>query len=356
MNKISKIINQAGLNFDQKMFVINNEDYFSQFGDYSWAETKPLIQVEDKVLEKYQWKLIKPDGDQAVNKVYNSQPQLGYFIRSKPNSKAVGSINTCYLISQPQLEQNVHNIIIGQKNSRLQILTGCTALDQMPVNIHNGVTEIYVEENAEVVFTMVHSWNKNSQVHPRTVVQVEKGGKFISNYLIFDPVKKLDTNPQVFLKGANSKAVLKSFVYSHSGVDIELGGEIYLEAPEARGEVQTHAVVAGGGKTLTRGRLVGRAEKVRAHLECSAIILSPDAKFRTVPELQAEMDNLDLSHEASIGKISSEEIEYLQSRGISREEARQMVVRGFIDQSIGDLSPVLQNKVDRVISQSKYGL
>ncbi len=355
MNKISQIINQAGLNFNDQMFVIANSGYFSKFGKFDWAETQPITEVSPDILNKYQWKLIHRDQDESTKKVARDRNKLGYYIKAKKGKKVVAPINTCYVISQPKLEQNVHNIIVAEDKSKLQILTGCTALHQMTENVHNGITEIYVGPGAEVTFTMIHSWSEQSQVHPRTAVKVAEGGRFISNYLIFDPVAELDSNPKVFLEGEGGKAVLKSFIYSHPKSKIDLGGEIHLNSKKSRGEIQTHAVV-GGGRTITRGTLIGRAEDIRAHLECSAIVLSPEGQFKTIPALQSEHDNLDLSHEASIGKISSQEIEYLQTRGVSREKAKEMIVRGFIDKSIGDLSPVLQEKVDNVVNQAQHGL
>ncbi len=355
MNKISQIINRAGLDFNDRMFVIANEEYFSQFGKYDWAETKPITEVNQEVLSEYQWQLIKPDQDAISQKVYQDKNHLGYYIRAAENKTAVAPINTCYVISRPKTEQNVQNLIVAEDNSKLQILTGCTALHQMTENIHNGVTEIYVGKNAQVTFTMIHSWSEQSRVYPRTAVKVADGGKFISNYLIFDPVSKLDTNPKVLLEGKNSKAVLNSFICSHPQSNVELGGEIHLNGQGSSGEILTHAVVSGG-KTITRGTLFGRAEEIRGHLECSAIVLSPEAEFQTIPALHSELDNLNLSHEASIGKISSRQIEYLQTRGISNQKAKQMIVQGFIDDSVGDLTPVLQLKINNLLDQVKEGL
>ncbi len=354
MNNIPDIIKQSGLNFSERMFVIANDKYFSSFGDYDWAETESIKKVAENKLKPYSWQLVKPKQDKVTHQVYSASQNLGYYIRSRKGANAVAPINTCYVISQPDFKQNVHNVIVAEEGSKLQILTGCTADHQMPMNIHNGVTEIYVKKDAQVIFTMVHAWSKSSEVYPRTAVNVEKGGKFVSNYLIFDPISKLETNPKVYLNGESSKAVLKSFIYSHPESKINLAGEIHLNAQQTRGEIETHAVV-GGGNTITRGTLFGRAEGIRAHLECSAIVLTPDSTFQTIPALRSELDNLDMSHEASIGKISNDQIEYLQSRGISKDKARQMVVRGFIDKSVGDLSPLVQTKINQILAKTAKG-
>jgi len=355
MSKISDAIKRAGLSLGEEMFVVANNQYFSQFGDYEWAETSSLDEVKRSKIKPYLWKLISPDDDEITRKVVEDKDGIGYFIKAKENTTAVAPINTCYVINQPSFEQNVHNVIVAEPGAKLQILTGCTADHQMAANIHRGITEIYVKEGAEVVFTMIHSWSSKSRVFPKTAVKVEKGGQFISNYLIFDPVMEMKANPKVYLDGEAAKAVLKSFIYSHPDSKIDLGGEVHLNSNYSRGEIETHAVV-GGGETVTRGTLYGRAEEIVAHLECSAIVLSDKAKFKTIPALVSELDNLNMSHEASIGKISRQQIEYLQTRGIDEEDARRMIVRGFIDQSVGDLTPFVQSKINQILAKTSRGL
>ncbi len=355
MNKISDAIRRTGLSLGEEMFVVANNQYFSQFGDYDWAETSPLNKVKRSKIKPYLWQLINPDEDKITKRVKADKDGIGYFIKAEKNTTAVAPINTCYVINQPSFEQNVHNVIVAEPGSKLQILTGCTADHQMAANTHRGVTEIYVKQGAEVTFTMIHSWSAKSRVFPKTAVKVEAGGQFISNYLIFDPVMEMKANPRVYLEGKEAKAVLKSFIFSHPDSKVDLGGEIHLNSERARGEIETHAVV-GGGETVTRGTLFGRAEEITAHLECSAIVLSENGKFETIPALVSELDNLNMSHEASIGKISRQQIEYLQTRGIDEEDARRMIVRGFIDQSVVDLTPFVQAKINQILAKTSRGL
>ncbi len=310
-------------------------------------------------LKKRAWKLISPDKDEITQAVFHAKDTDGYFIRSfarkqKPRETTTVSVTTCLSTTENKFTQNVHNIIVAEKNSDLNIITGCITPYEIESNLHKGITEIYVEEGATVTFTMIHAWNKGSEVKPRTAVNVAKGGKFISNYVLISPVASLDTNPQIYLSGENSIAQLNSFVYSYENSKIDLGGTIHLNDKNSRGTINS-SIVIDGGDIKNRGTLIGNSDGIFAHLECNAIILKP-CFFETVPILQATLPNLDMSHEASIGKINQDEIEYLQSKGLSASKASQIIIGGFIDTSIQKLNLPVSLDILGIAQMSKEGI
>jgi len=362
--KIDSLVAKTGLDYHDKMFVLENDCglYFQPWED-EYGEMLDVESARKKYgLKKYFWQLIDPQADKVTKAVFKAKTN-GYFIRSfkqkqrerSRNGQYQAAMESCLLATKAEAIQKVHNVIIAEENSSLEVLTGCTAPNRLKASQHYGVTEIFVKKNAQVVFTMVHSWGNDSQVFPKTAVKVEEGGTFVSNYLLFDPVKKLLTNPCVYLEGKSSRGVLKSFVFSHPQSDIDVGGVIHLKGKKSRGEIVAN-IVAKGGKTLSQGTLIGEEEEIKAHLECNAIVLSNKAVVKTIPVLQSQKENLEMSHEASIGKISGKEIEYLQSRGIAEERAKQMIVRGFVDRSLGNLSSSLQMKVEEVVQSAAKGI
>lgn len=353
MSDITKIIDTAGLTYSGSMLVITND------GDVLNPEVNKnalVTNIEDARknmdLKKYWWNVVnrgKDDITKTVEKDLNS----GYFIKVDKNKKA--DVETCLLTTLGEFEQNSHNIIIAEEGSKLGILTGCVADKSISGNVHNGVSEIYVGKNAEVTFTMVHSWNEDSIVNPRTAVRVEEGGKFISNYIILDPVKKVQSDPQIYLEGKGANSALKTFIYSHESSNIEIGGTIHLNKENCIGEIVTN-VVMNKGSVDSKGTLIGNADNIKAHLSCGAMILDDDSEMIAVPKLVANRKNLDMTHEASIGKVSKDQIEYLQTKGISAKDAESMIVRGFIDESLGMLSGALKNKVTTLVEESGKGL
>jgi len=104
-------------------------------------------------------------------------------------------LQACLYLAKARLAQNVHNIIIAEEDSELHIITGCTTASRDEPGLHLGVSEIYVKRGAKVTFTMIHSWNPQAAVRPRTVAVIEEDGLFMSNYLLMKPVHSVQMYP-----------------------------------------------------------------------------------------------------------------------------------------------------------------
>ncbi len=319
---------------------------------------KEAVKKHPEAAEK-SWSIISADKDETTKAVFHAKDTDGYFIRGHSQKKPARettpvNVTTCLTTSEDKFTQNVHNIVIAEENSNMAILTGCLTPFEVENNLHKGITEIFVEKNATLTFTMIHAWNPGSVVYPRTAVSLAEGAKFISNYVLISPVQSLNTNPQIYLEGEGSQAVLNSFLYSYDGGDIDVGGTIHLRGKGGRGTINS-SVVCNGGRVINRGQLIGEAEEIYAHLECNAIILEPSL-FEAIPILTAKLPNLDMSHEASVGKINQDEIEYLQSKGLSAETAQKLIVGGFIDDSMEKLDLPISLDVAGIVQMSKEGM
>jgi hypothetical protein len=108
--------------------------------------------------------------------------------------------------------------------------------------------------------------------------------------------------------------------------------------------------ISGGGVVIARGELIGKKKDIKAHLECSGMLLNDQGKIQAIPILEARHPDVDMSHEASVGKIAEEEIYYLMTRGIAEEEAVSLIVRGFLDTKILGLPEYLEKEVEKTIN------
>lgn len=310
-----------------------------------------LMETSDKKLQILNIK--NPKVEKFVNK-YNIQKNTfkvytGYLILLAPDSQS--SIQTCFLTSQSGFEQNVRNIIIAQENSSLDIFTGCLSNAHVKSNIHNAITDIFVGKNATLTFNMIHSWGETSKVFPKTKIHIEEGGVFISNYVVWDKVKEIRSNPQAFVKD-QGKAVMQSLVYSHENTNLDIGGEIHLEGKESSGEILS-SVVSNGGNYKTVTEIVGKGDDARGHIECNAVLLEQSGMVETIPLLKASNSSVQLSHEASIGKISQEEIQYLQTKGLTQDQARELIVKGFVNDSVKKMPLSVQEKINDMLESGK---
>ncbi|RLC33626.1 SufD family Fe-S cluster assembly protein [Candidatus Shapirobacteria bacterium] len=310
--------------------LIKDEKTVSSLSKQEGVEIWPIAKAlaEFKEIDKYFGRLIRAKKDAYVAKVYD-QRQSGYFIRIVAGVKAKLPTQACLYIKKSNFEQRVHNIIIAEENSELEIISGCLTGQSAQQAIHLGISEIFVKKEAKLTLTMVHKWNKTTKVRPRTAIKVEDGGLFVSNYVCLDSVKDLQMKPVCYLEGDKSRANFNSLVYAPPQSQIDLGVVVYLRGKNSRAKIASK-IVCNQAKVINRGRLVGQGEKSKAHLECGGLIVSKRGMIRAIPEIEGQLANSDLSHEASIGQLSAEAIEYLMARGLSRDKAVSLLISGFL--------------------------
>lgn len=323
---------------------------------HTGVEVMPIKEAlqDPKKMDDYWWRAVDVDADK-----YTATSELdldnGYFIRSLPGEKVVYPLQACLYIRQENFAQHLHNIVVAEEGSELHIITGCATSPHLVSGLHIGVSEFYIKKGAKLTFTMIHNWGKDVYVRPRTGVIVEEDGVFISNYISLRPLKSLQTNPKAILKGKGAVARFNSILVASPTSEIDIGGVVILKAPGTRAEIISRAI-STGGKIISRGLLVGEVPGAKAHLECRGLILSEKGVIHAIPELEGRVAGVEMSHEAAVGKIAQEEIEYLMARGLSEEEATSTIVRGFLNVQIDGLPLELQTEIDNAVKESEKAL
>ncbi|MCJ7615528.1 MAG: SufD family Fe-S cluster assembly protein [Desulfobacterales bacterium] len=301
-------------------------------------------------LGDYMWKSISPDTDKFTSQA-KEKPHEGYFIRSLPGVKTEHPIQACLYIAKDKFSQNVHNVVIAEEGSELHIITGCATAPHLVSGLHVGVSEFYVKKGAKLIFTMIHDWGKKVNVRPRTVINVDEGGVIISNYISLKPVGSLQMFPTTYLHGRGAVARFNSILVASKGSYLDVGSKVVLSAPDSRAEIISRAITSGG-TIIARGSLIGKVAGIKAHLECKGLIIN-DGLMHAIPELQGYVPNVEMSHEAAVGKIDQREIEYLMARGLDEDEAVSTIVRGFLNVDIEGLPENLKNKLDNIIAETQ---
>jgi Fe-S cluster assembly scaffold protein SufB len=319
-------------------------------------EVMAISQALDKYdwLPDYWWQAVAVDTDKYTAHVELNKSD-GYFIRALAGKKTTYPVQACLYLAKAKLAQNVHNIIIAEENSELHIVTGCTVSSGKEPGLHLGVSEFYIKKGAKVTFTMIHSWNPEIAVRPRTGTIIEEDGLFLSNYVLMKPVRSLQTNPLANCLGENATVRFNSILMAPSDSNMDVGSRVLLNARGARTEIISRALTTGGIITA-RGYIEGNAPEVKGHLECRGLILEEKGVIHAIPELKGNLAGIDLSHEAAVGKIAEEEVEYLMARGLTRTEATATIVRGFLHVDIEGLPPELDAELRQAIEASEKEL
>ena len=305
-------------------------------------------------LSEYLWNVVPVDQDKYTARA-ELEFQNGYFVRSLPGAKTVFPVQACLYLKAGDINQNVHNIIIAEEGSELHIITGCATDSPEARGLHIGISEFYIKKNAKITFSMIHNWAEKVAVRPRSAIRIEEGGVFLNNYICLNPVESLQLYPSAYLVGKGATARFNSILLAQPGSFMDVGSRAVLSAPETRCEMIARALTTGG-KIVSRGLLVGEAEGVKAHLECRGMILSGEGEIQAIPELDGKVAGVDMSHEAAVGKIAREEVEYLMARGLSEDEAVATIVRGFLHVDIEGLPAVLKDQIDKAVELSEQSL
>lgn len=306
----------------------------------------------EELIEKYWWRAVDPGKDKytAIAALHQTE---GYFIRVKAGRKVEKPIQACLFVSESNVSQNVHNIIVLEDGAEANVITGCNIHTDVTEGLHAGISEFYVGKNASLTFTMIHNWAEDFSVRPRTGIVVDDDGVYVNNYVLLKPVKSIQSFPVAKLVGARSKAVFNSIVYGLKNSYIDLGSETQLIGEGSRSEAVARTVSMDESVVYSRGRLIGRTNDCKAHLDCRGIVQSPNSTQWAIPDLASEgAPGAELSHEAAISPIAAEEIYYLMTRGLPKDEAVSMITRGFVNIDIPGLPDVLRKQIDKAIEET----
>jgi Fe-S cluster assembly scaffold protein SufB len=325
----------------------------------STQEGMEIMDIEEALkqydwLDEYWWQAVPVDMDKYTARAELHQ-EHGYFIRSMAGAKSVYPLQACLYLEQDNLAQDVHNIIIAEEGSELHIITGCATAPHVTQGLHVGISEFYIKKGAKLTFTMIHNWADKMAVRPRSATIVEEGGLFLSNYVCMQPVGTLQMYPVAHLVGEGATARYNSILVGPPGSEMDVGSRVLLKARGTRAEIVSRAITTGG-KIIARGHINGLVPEIKAHLECKGLILSDDGVIHAIPELEGHNQEVDLSHEAAVGKIAQEELEYLMARGLSEDEATATIVRGFLHVDIEGLPPELKAEMDKAVEMSEKSL
>lgn len=286
-----------------------------------------------------------------LGKEFPRDTKGGYFIRVKKGVTAGLPIQACLFLKEKNFKQKVHNLVIIEEDAKVYLITGCSASKAAEEGFHLGLSEFFVKKGGYLNFTMIHSWKEDISVKPMSVANLEEGASFISNYVCLRPVKEIVMYPTAVLDGAGARASFNSLIMSYPGTLQDIGSRVVFRAENTQAEIIARSVSLGG-KVINRGHLKAEKANVKAHLECRGLLLSETGTIHAIPELETAFRDVDMSHEAAIGRISKEEIEYLSARGMPPEEAQSVIIRGFMDVDILALPDMLKEEINRLEDQT----
>jgi len=232
----------------------------------------------------------------------------------------------------PGAGQFEHTLIIVEKGAKVHFIEGCSAPKYNVANLHAGAVELFVGDEATLTYSTIENWSKNMyNMNTKRSVVGKNGtmnwvtGSFGSHTSCLYPM--------TILQGEGAHCEFTGVTFAGKGQFLDTGSKVVHNAPHTTSNIDSKSLSKSGGVCIYRGAAIinEKAEGAKSNVSCESLMLDEISQSDTIPAIIVKNDNIDLGHEAKIGRISDEAVYYLMSRGLSEEEARAMLVRGFVE-------------------------
>ncbi len=280
----------------------------------------------------------------------------GSFIYIPPGVRVDLPLQAYFRINARNMGQFERTLIIADQGSYVHYVEGCTAPTYTTNSLHSAVVEIIAKKGARVRYSTIQNWSHNvyNLVTKRAMAYEDATMEWVDCNLGSKITMKY---PAIWLMGPGAHGELLSIAFAGKGQTQDAGGKIIHAAPHTSSVVTSKSISKGGGRTTYRGllKVIPGAVGSKANVVCDALILDDQSASDTIPTIEVEEDNVSIGHEATVSKVSEEQIFYLQSRGIDEHQAATMIVSGFIEPVVKELPMEYALEMNRLIDLEMEG-
>jgi Fe-S cluster assembly protein SufB len=249
-----------------------------------------------------------------------------------------------------------HTLIIADEGSDVNYIEGCTAQTYSVNSMHSAVVEIFVKEGAKARYTTVQNWSKDvyNLNTKRAVVEANGTVEWVGGSM---GAKVVMLYPGSFLLGEGARADHLNVGVASGNVWKDTGAKVMHLAPNTTSNILAKSISKDGGIMGYRGlvRMGHNSQGSKAHVQCDGLMMDEFSRSDTWPDIQIQNPHVTVAHEAVVGKISDEQMFYLQSRGLTEEEAAAMIVNGFIEPVTKELPMEYAVELNRLIQLEMVG-
>src|SRR3954451_3255339 len=261
-----------------------------------------------------------------------------------------------FRINAQNMGQFERTLIIAAPGSYVHYVEGCTAPTYSSDSLHSAVVEIIVQEGARVRYTTIQNWSTNvyNLVTKRAKAYRDATMEWVADKLGSKVTMKY---PAVLLMEPGARGEILSVAFASDGQHQDAGGKVVHVAPHTSSQIISKSISKGTGRSSYRGlvKVYKGAEDVRSNVVCDALLLDETSKTDTYPYIEIEEEEVSVGHEATVSKVADEQIFYLQSRGLSEDEAMSMIVNGFIEPIAKELPLEYAVELNRLIQLEMEG-
>ena len=307
------------------------------------------------IVKKY-FSTVIPTEDNKFSALNSAVWSGGSFIYVPPGVEVDVPLQAYFRINAESMGQFERTLIIADKGSRVHYIEGCTAPVYSTNSLHSAVVEVLALEGAYIRYTTIQNWSHNiyNLVTKRAMAYKNATVEWVDGNIGSKLTMKY---PAVYLMGEGAKGEILSIAFSGANQHQDAGAKVIHAAPNTSSRITSKSISKAGGRSSYRGMVKAYpgATGCKVSVECDALLIDPESRSDTYPTMEIAEDDVKIEHEARVSKVSEEQLFYLTSRGLSEDEARLLIVNGFIEPFTKELPMEYAVELNRLIELEMEG-
>ncbi len=320
----------VGAQYDSEVVYHNVKQELLDMG-VIYTDMETAVKEYGDIVQKYFMKLVPPT-DHKFAALHGAVWSGGSFVYVPEGIHVTYPLQSYFRLNAPGAGQFEHTMIIVEKGASLHFIEGCSAPKYNQLNLHAGCVELFVNEDAKLRYSTIENWSKNMMNLNTKRARVKKNGtiEWISG-TFGSHITML--YPSSFLVGEGARSEFTGITFASGGQHLDTGTKVIHGAPNTSSTINSKSISKDGGIAIYRGSvsILPSATNSKSSVICESLMMDAESRTDTIPVMDIQNDEVDIGHEAKIGRISDEAIFYLMARGLTEEDAKAMIVRGFVE-------------------------
>jgi Fe-S cluster assembly protein SufB len=320
-----------------------------------FLDTDTALREHPDLFREYFGSVI-PAGDNKFAALNTAVWSGGSFIYVPKGVRVEIPLQAYFRINTENMGQFERTLMIIDEGAYVHYVEGCTAPIYKTDSLHSAVVEIIVKKNARCRYTTIQNWSNNvyNLVTKRAVAHEGATMEWVDGNIGSKVTMKY---PAVWMTGEHAKGEVLSIAFAGEGQHQDAGAKMVHAAPHTSSTIVSKSVARGGGRTSYRGlvQIDEGAYGSRSTVKCDALLVDTISRSDTYPYVDVREDDVSMGHEATVSRVSDDQLFYLMSRGLSEDEAMAMVVRGFVEPIARELPMEYALELNRLIELQMEG-
>ncbi len=320
-----------------------------------FLDTDSGLREHPEIFEKYFGSVI-PSGDNKFSALNTAVWSGGSFVYVPPGVHVEIPLQAYFRINTENMGQFERTLIIVDEGAYVHYVEGCTAPIYKSDSLHSAVVEIIVKKGGRCRYTTIQNWSNNvyNLVTKRAKAEAGATMEWVDGNIGSKVTMKY---PSVWLMGEHAKGEVLSIAFAGEGQHQDTGAKMLHLAPHTSSNIISKSVSRGGGRTSYRGLVQVNPgnHHSRSTVKCDALLVDNISRTDTYPYVDVREDDVSMGHEATVSKISEDQLFYLMSRGLTEDESMAMIVRGFVEPIARELPMEYALELNRLIELQMEG-